>query len=412
MNYERILERFNEIAAVKGNAKHPLINEAIKDPDFLKVVEYTLNTSRTFKTSKVKEMHDFSSKTDLFSFLDYLNGKKGATANDKEELAQIASESPAKFTIVNKILRGKTDAGFTNNTMNKLAPGLIPYFPYMRCHGIAHIHKIVFPCFSQLKSDGMYHEREENYFQTRNGKELDFSLVDIGSKVNARVMGECLLLKPDGYSYENRKDGNAIINKAQHSGLSQDEADRIRFVYWDVDYGDPASIYTERWETLQSMALSVTECRVVRNMEEAWGHYDEVRALDLEGTILKNFKGPWKDGKSPDQVKLKAEKECELEVYNIVPGKDKYEGQVGSLCCRSSCGQLVTDVGMGLSDEDRLRNDWIGKIITVKFNAMSKSKVKETWAMDHARLIEVRLDKNEADDLAYIKEVKEIKRKC
>ena len=411
MNYDTVLEHFNTINEAKGNEKHPLILEALKDKDFILVIQYVLDTSRTFKVSKLKSMSDNSLDQDLFEFLDYLNTKKGATARDKRILTSIASESEAKFTVVNKILRGKTHAGFTNNTMNKLAPGLIPYYSYMRCKGISHLHKIKFPCYSQIKLDGMYHEVVDGVYRTRNGKPLDFSKVPNTTSLKGKYMGECLMVDAKGVTM-NRRDSNAIINTAQHGGLTQEQADSIRFQYWDVDTGEASKTpYTRRLQELRGSELDVVECVVVRNMEEAWDHYEAVRALGLEGTILKNFAGEWKDGDSMDQIKLKAILETELEVTGTVDGEDKYKGMVGALICKSSCGGLITDVGMGLSDEDRARTDWVGQIISVDFNEASKSKNKDTYALSHARLVERRLDKTEADDLEYILELKEAKRK-
>ena len=417
MNYARVLHQYDEIAATKGKAKQPLIVAGLKDPDFLRVTQYILDSRKTFKISKVKLSDSTPTSMDVFEFLDFMDNKKAATKQDREYLAATASGSPEKFAIVNKILRHKTDAGFTNKTMNKLSPGLIPYFPYMRCKTISYLKNIVFPCYSQLKADGMYHEDEEGDFRTRNGKELDFSLVPVEhthSLSSRIVMGEAMMLEPGGSGkFMNRRDGNALINKAQHSDLSKDEAERIRLFYWDVEnrFDKGFLTYDRRFRKLGEYGVNTIDSRIVGSIDEAWEHYDEVRLLDLEGTILKNFDGKWKDGDSSDQVKLKAELECELEVFDTVPGKDKYEGQVGSLMCRSSCGGLITDVGMGLSDADRLRTDWPGMIITVKFNETSKSKTKDTYAMSHARLIEPREDKYEADSLEYILELKEIKRK-
>jgi DNA ligase-1 len=416
MNYATVLNYFDKIAEAKGKLKQPLILEALKDKDFIRVIQYVLDTSRTFNVKKLVRMVESPLDQDLFEFLDYLNSKRGATAKDKNYLAAIASESEAKFTIVNKILRGKTDAGFTNQTMNKLVPGLIPYFSYMRCKGPAHLHRVKFPCYSQLKADGMYHEEREGSYRTRNGKILDFSLVPQEHKVSpemvCELMGEITMLYASG-EVMNRRAANAIINKAQDSDLSQEEADRIRFQYWDVNAGFAHQIpYKERFKGVVYLAgVNVIESKIVNNMEEAWSHYDDVRARGLEGTILKNFDGLWKDGDSMDQVKLKSVLSGELEVIGTTEGEDKNVGKVGALICRSSCGGLVTNIGMGLSDEDRERTDWEGCIIEAMFNEVSKSKNKKTYALSHARLVEERTDKTVADDLKYFLNAKEVKRK-
>lgn len=423
-HWKEILDALAEIKAAKGNAKHPLILKHINENYyFTQVVWYTLNTSLTYKISKAKKVHKTPYQNEeLYEFLEHMNDRKGATNEDRAIIAEIAAEDPEgyKLQVINRILSRKLDCGCTVKTLNNIKPGFVPYFPYMRCSDLAMIHKITFPCYSQVKADGEYFDifcskDVDTVFQTRNGKVADFSLVDTSAFEelgNSKVSGEALLWKEDRSGYEDRKDGNAIINKALYGGLSQEEADRIDFAFWDIVFRDEVpSHYIMRWKDLQELNLPIVECKKVNNMEEAWKHYENVRSQKLEGTILKNFNGYWKDGTSSNQIKLKAEKECELEVYDTVPGGGKYKGMVGSLMCQSSCGRLLTDVGMGLSDEDRKRDDWIGQIITVRFNTISRSKWKNTWAMTHARLVDDRPDKHEADDIAYIKAVKEVKRR-
>ena len=426
--YKDILTILAEIKSAKGNAKHPLIVKYLDENElFAKVVKYTLDTSKTFKIRKVP-YNKVASSYDLWTFLDGLNEQRGATGDDRYNLSCIASASPYKWEVVNRILSKKLDCGCTVKTLNKLLPGFVPYFPYMRCSGLDKINNIVFPCFSQLKADGEYFDifvpeddKRAIVPQTRNGKWADFSAVADVQELpkmegtDYKISGEALLLKKDGSGYEKRKDGNAIINKALYGLLSQEEAERIHFSFWDIVFKEHSELdYDERWDDLHIIGNAIIgnaiECRVVCDIEEAWKHYDEVRLHDLEGTILKNFKGKWKDGTSPNQIKLKAMKECELEVIGIMPGEGKYEGMVGSLMCKSSCGKLVTDIGMGLSDADRRRGDWVGQIITARFNEVSKSKVKDTCALVHTRLVDDRPDKNEADNLEYIKNVKEVKR--
>ena len=55
---------------------------------------------------------------------------------------------------------------------------------------------------------------------------------------------------------------------------------------------------------------------------------------------------------------------------------------------------------------------FVGKIATVKFNAVSKSEVAgKPRSFDHARFVECRTDKNQADDLAYILKVRSTREK-
>lgn len=423
--FEVVLTNIEMIRQASGHAKFPILETCINGNKlFKKVIQYTLDSSKTYKCSSVKRVSPTSSPTYLFDQLDFMNESRSITKVEKEKLARIASQSEAMFKVVNMILERKLRCGVDVKTINNLFPGIVPYFPYMRCSGLDKIKHLVFPCYSQLKADGEYFDvfcESAPIFQTRNGKRADFRFVDCTDIpiMNGKVMGEALMLRRNGDGFMSRKDGNAIINKGIYGLLTSGEAERIRFKFWDMtEVGYPGKSYSDRLSDMNIYQVPLIENKIIYDMSEAWDHYDEVRnrklkgiPMKLEGTVLKNMNGLYEDGTSLDQFKLKAEKECELEIFDTVEGTGKYRGMVGSLRCRSSCGGLVTDVGMGLSDEDRARTDWAGEIISVKFNSVSKSKAKEHYALAHARLIEPRLDKTTADNLEYIKKVKEAKRR-
>lgn len=130
----------------------------------------------------------------------------------------------------------------------------------------------------------------------------------------------------------------------------------------------------------------------------------------------------WKSHTSPEQIKLKAEKEAELEVLGYVPGTGDNIGGIGSLCCVSSCRNLKVDVsgltkamrGIERVDKKDSSKGWKviegfdcnchnGKIITVKFNELIESDSKDTYSLFLPRFVEERADKNEADTLERIK---------
>jgi DNA ligase-1 len=116
---------------------------------------------------------------------------------------------------------------------------------------------------------------------------------------------------------------------------------------------------------------------------------------------VKNGDSPWEDKRSKYQVKMKAELEADLLVESIIEGSGKYEGLVGSLSCTTKDGNLKVNVGSGLSDEDRKKDpaEYIGKIISVKYNEKIKDKNSEHWSLFLPIFQELRLDKSEADNI-------------
>ena len=422
-----IIRWLDEIKNTNKAGKIELLEKRLKDPDFRKVINYALDSSLSFNVSRIAERKP--EKGDIFDVLDKLKAKSGATKADKNELAAVASQSDHLLDLTNRILRGRMDAGFDIKTVRLVDPTVVPYNPYCRCSGYDKLSNIDFSkgAVSQIKADGMFMniriKRDGITYTTRNGNKLNFLGIPdgyfTGFPDNFVVMGEALLLDERLKKVMPRADGNAIINKAIDGHISEDECRRIRFELWDIipedefDDGTALAPYNKRLDALSQYTHKVfgvrtIETKIVHSIEEAWEHYASVRARGFEGTIVKDLGATWADGTSKYQIKLKAEKECEVEVIGWNPGKagGKYENAIGSLIVQSSCGKLEGSVS-GLTDDQRFQDPeyFIGKIVTVRFNAISKLN-----SFDHARLIEVRLDKNTADSLEYILNVKEAKR--
>ena len=124
-----------------------------------------------------------------------------------------------------------------------------------------------------------------------------------------------------------------------------------------------------------------------------------------EGVVLKNPTAIWKDGTSKEQIKMKLVCDCDLKVVGFDEGEGKYLGNLGSVVCESSDGMLRTNVS-GFNDKTRSeiwkhREDYLGKIITVKFNdVMIKEGQKASLFLP--RFVEFRDDKSESDTLEQI----------
>jgi len=158
---------------------------------------------------------------------------------------------------------------------------------------------------------------------------------------------------------------------------------------------------------------NVVDYRYVDNLEQAQQYYQEALANGEEGIMLKTVTHLWQDKRSNELVKFKCEKLCELRVTDWLEGTGKYEGFLGKLSCVSECGELEVNVGSGFSDHFRQTvkpEDIIGKIITVKFNEVIESEDKPgKYSLFLGRFIEIRDDKDIADDLATIQATKTVK---
>jgi len=123
-----------------------------------------------------------------------------------------------------------------------------------------------------------------------------------------------------------------------------------------------------------------------------------------EGIILKDPFGIWENKRAKHQVKYKGEFECDLICVGWEEGTGKNVGRLGALQLESSCGMLKVGVGSGFNDNDRetIGRDVIGKIITVKYNAVVDDKRKDTKSLFLPIFLEIREDKTTADALSKL----------
>jgi DNA ligase 1 len=331
--------------------------------------------------------------------------------------------------VLERVILRDLRIGCETNTANKVWKGLILDPAYQRCSLIKDVKLNTWDwdggVYSQLKSDGSFcnvniFNDGSGEFMTRTGN--TYPVDELGpvirgfekAAVGFQYHGELLVFQ-DGQLME-RAEGNGVLNSVLKGG-ALDKNQEIYFVAWDMiplEYAVPKGKYEvpykDRLAQLESQAfgyaVSVVETRIVHNILEAYEHYIEQTSAGLEGTILKNPKGFWKDSTSKDCVKLKVEAECEVEITGHTPGKGKRAATFGALTYKSSDG-LVTGKISGFTD-DQLRDlaerldELPGMIVTVRANALTKVRADGTRSLFLPRFIEIRLDKTQADDLPRI----------
>ena len=90
-----------------------------------------------------------------------------------------------------------------------------------------------------------------------------------------------------------------------------------------------------------------------------------------EGIMLYRGAGLYQAKRTNDLLKLKSYEDAEARVIEVLPGKGKYQGMLGSLLVESSDGQRFR-VGSGFTDAQRSAPPKIGSIITYRFNGKTR----------------------------------------
>lgn len=426
----------NTLEQLKATSKRTEKEQILKDiPEnelelFKRVCVSALDERIVFNVKEYPAPENHSGVRNLNSAIDCLSALSSrlVTGHDAttylKEVCQEVTESDAE--VLDRIIKKDLRCGVGATTLNKVFPNLIHIHPYMRRSSFSekNLAKIKLPAFSQRKEDGMYVDivvdsTGKVTYLSRAGIVLPFNSDRLDSKFSQRkdsvFQGESLIVDEETGEYLLREEGNGYINS--------DNFDKslLVIVVWDIipleewKAGQCNIKYVHRFNQLkqfieenQDDKIRLSDTIVVKDADAIIDHFRDNIEKGFEGTIVKNMDAVWKDGTSTEEVKIKIQFECELEVVEDVDGeaKSKYENMMGALRCKSSDGLLETSIGSGFKDIERKERPYkVGDIITVRANEILYPDDKPA-ALFLPRFIEKRNDKFEADSLDRIKEQK------
>ena len=394
----------------------------------------------------------------FYKILDKLKSRE-ITGNEAKKvfLEHLSICGEELFHLYECIIARDIKCNVSVKSINKVFPNLIPETPYCRCskESDVDINKLIDKhgfLYAQKKSDGIfsYIVKQDNKIQlhTRSGSqwESNYLTEDLQHLPNDIVLvGEALI--KDGKKEMSRQQGNGLINsfikryttadslrekmenaseKAKAKLLDKLTDNIAEWVYtgehmvfevWDIltleefEKGSSKRPYAKRLTELEymipkinSLKISIIETEKCYSKEDTDNFITRMYAEGNEGGVVKTPTLLFQNKTSKEQIKIKAELDCDLLCIGIEEGTGKYTGKIGSLICQSSCGNLVVNVGTGLTDKDREKSPdkYVGKIIAVKYNEKIERKESDTWSLFLPVLLETRLDKTEADSLEEI----------
>lgn len=416
------------------NSKIDIIKSNKSNPLFMDVLDAAVNPYRVFHIKQIPDVVQNSDSITLCEFLDELLAFEnrvitGNAARDK--LAQLLENlSEQNRTIAERIIRKDLRVGVGATLINKAVPSTIPVHPCLKATAQSDkaLSRINFPAYSQIKADGMRANivvRDGVNIYGRSGKLIDllgqFDRLSHTALKGKVLDGELRVREPDG-SWMDRKKGNGLLNKAIRGTVTENIAVSVIFVAWDLIEWDEFSnaknkkyankpTYESRWRQLTDIVESLSDpqivlCEniVVNTHEELMNHYESARSRGEEGVIVKNISHIWEDRRSPDLVKLKAVRDCDLKIVGWNRGKvgTKWENHMGSLICASEDGKIEVAIS-GFDDELRLEiseniDSYIGKIIAVQYTERITDKNRPNVdSLFSPRFLELREDKDIAD---------------
>ena len=314
-------------------------------------------------------------------------------------------------SLLKLVINRDLQAGVAAKTINKVIPGLIPQFNVQLAKE-ADIHKIDYPCWAQMKYDGVRIValiRDHGVkFRTRNGKYVNLPRLAehiLKSPINQMVLdGE--LVYADG-KLAGRTSVSGMVNSAMHGGAINESNLTFR-VFDHLPYDDFVSgvckdPYKDRLECVRIICnliggpVYAAETQTVFTPEEVNRMADVMYGQGYEGLILKWPHHKYNYKRSKEWVKIKQVKTVELRVLEAEEGKGKYEGQIGALVCEGKVEgrKIRVHVGSGLSDVERsMPMDYFdGNLVEVKYNSIIQDSKTGKWSLFLPRYVCLRLDK-------------------
>jgi hypothetical protein len=331
-------------------------------------------------------------------------------------------------------------AGVTPTTFNKVWKGDFEEFKVMLCHTFDEKTKPKnYPVIAQLKYDAariiIFVNESSVTYRTRNGKFYDiqnkqlddeFKLLLKTLKTNKTITekgyqngvvfdGELYQLDNETGRPKSRQISNGVATKLIKQTASEEEQKDIGITVWDcIPYAEfqkglHKTEYQHRLNDLKFALeenskiehIALVESKLCYNEQEVFDTASKLIANGEEGIIVKTVDGPYENKRSKFALKIKDVLEADLKVVAIQEGTGKYKGKIGALLCESGDGNVKVSVGSGLTDEQRSlpESDYIGKIISVKYNTKIPNYDKSGETLFLPRFVEIRLDKDSADIL-------------
>lgn len=453
---------FDEIAAEPGSNMKMTILVKYKDNKLLEQVLYLAKSKRVkFYIKQIPEYKTDSNHTwsleEALKKLDKLSGREvtghEAIAHLKDILSSVNKDDAY---VIERIIEKDLKIGMGTSNINKVFESLIEKTPYMgaKAYDIKLVEKIIAKgqAKSQIKMDGRYQNAiirdGEVILETRAGEETVLTgakfLTELSGLTDEMVLnGELTITGVPVRSIANgiiSSLDDIISKKGERTAAEtekkikefhkehaediggeqvtiQDVLDRIVYTCWDIITVDEyyakesKTPYDKRFETLEKIIkdkktsnIKVVESVEVTSMEEVMKHFHDALKRGLEGTILKESKGVWKNGKPNSQVKFKLEMNIDLKIVGFEYGEKgtKNEHVISTLVLESSCGKLKTNPsGMNekmMADVTKRQSELLGTVVEIRCCGLSQNS-KGEWSTMHPSVEELRTDKKTFDSL-------------
>jgi DNA ligase 1 len=241
-----------------------------------------------------------------------------------------------------------------------------------------HKDSITFPCFVQLKLDGIRCIAKKDGLWSRNGKLITAvphifeSLRDMFEKYPE------IIFDGELYNHDLKDDFDKIISCVRKTKLTEkelkDSRDNIQYYIYDVYIGKIATFKERNKVLLQliksDLFLKLVDTYEVNSFEEADKYYDQFLFEGYEG-IMYRINKPYENKRSKSLLKRKEHIDEEFEILDVCEGLGNRSGMAGYLTCKMEDGRTFnSNIKGGFEFYKELlinRENYISQKATIRF---------------------------------------------
>ncbi len=272
----------------------------------------------------------------------------------------IVTEEEEKW--MRKILKKHLAIGASTKTVNKVFPGLIPTFDVALAQKfeekrIADKESVgVEPkldgirCFAIVKDGKALLYARSGKLITNFDNTIGEELVKLGDGCyDGEIMGKDFIdLMRQAYRKENADVSDAYLALFDFLPLEEWESRDAKLTASERYLELATRIgYNFGLRYLKRVDRSIVEA----NYEKIKSLHDEYVSNGYEGAMIKDLDAPYKFGRGPEVMKLKAFHDVDLKIERLIEGTGKHSGKLGSVVVNYH--GVEVQVGSGLSDELR-----------------------------------------------------------
>ena len=185
----------------------------------------------------------------------------------------------------------------------------------------------------------------------------------------------------DGELWSKRNDFEFLVSTVRKKQPIDSEWKKVRYMVFDAPDATKSQPFETRYMRYSTLidelnlphVLAIKQFTVANNalLDEILRDYVNAGA---EGLILHRKSAVFESGRTDNLLKLKPHMDAEARVVDVLGGKGKYEGMMGSLLVEMPSG-LRFKIGTGFSDEERKNPPQLGEYVTYKYHGLTERGV-------------------------------------